>query len=163
MQYSEVRSRIKSGDVISFSHKPWSSWYDIKIQIVRMSTRSEYCHSALAWVPEGGDRVFLIEAVSSGVRIFPLSRAGDFYWSPREGWAEQRLATALEHVGDQYSQWEAFKAFFSRSSYRNDVWECTEFVCFVLGIPLEKQVPSALVDYLMSTEGIPLYHVTNPQ
>lgn len=159
MKYLEARNRIQSGDVISFTHIPWSSWYDLKIQTVRLFTRSEYSHSAIAWVV--GDRVFLLEAVSAGVRIFPLSRAGDFFWTPRGVWSESKLSLALDEVGDGYSQLEAIKGFFGMSSYMNDAWQCAEFVCYVLDLPIEEKIPSGVVNYLMSVENLPNYFVSN--
>ena len=69
--YQEVRSSIKSGDLLFWSHRELKSWYDLKVQIVRMVTRSEYSHVGVAWVT--GGRVFALEAVVPLIRIYPLS------------------------------------------------------------------------------------------
>lgn len=37
MKYKEIRPLIKSGDILAWSHRGWKSWYDIKIQFVRMA------------------------------------------------------------------------------------------------------------------------------
>ena len=50
MKYEDVRPTITSGDIVAFTHTGWSSWSDIESQIVRMATRSEFSHVAMAWV-----------------------------------------------------------------------------------------------------------------
>src|SRR3990167_457790 len=98
MKYAEVREHLKSGDLLAWSHRGWGSWYDFQIQMVRMFTRSEYCHVGIAWVVS--ERVFVLEAVSTGVRIFPLSRELPFYWVPlRSAWEDEVDAWALKQVG----------------------------------------------------------------
>lgn len=130
MNYSEARPHIKSGDILAWSHTGWKSWHDIKVQAVRMATRSEYSHVAIAWVV--GDRVFALEAVMPCVRIYPLSSLGDFYWIQTEAdWTEEVLEEALAKVGQEYSQWTAVKAFF-RKVVMNGRWECAQYVMFVL-------------------------------
>ena len=78
MIYKQARPMIRSGDVLAWSHRGIRSWHDLKIWLVRMFTRSEYSHVGTAWVV--GNRVFVIEAVMPKVRIYPLSKLGDFYW-----------------------------------------------------------------------------------
>ncbi len=124
MKYSDVRRTIKSGDLLAWSHRRWKNWHDIKIQIVRFFTQSEYSHVGTAWVV--GERVFVIEAVQPLVRIFPLSELGDFYFIPTFGiWNKESEEFALKQVGCPYTQLEAIKAFFSRLK-PNGKWECAE-------------------------------------
>ena len=78
MNYTDIRDQIKTGDLIGFTHKGWLGWYNFKVQMVRMFTRSEYSHVAIAYVMN--DRVFILEAVGAEVRLFPLSRELPFYW-----------------------------------------------------------------------------------
>ena len=109
MKYTDAREHLKSGDLLAWSHDRWRSWYDIKIQLVRMFTRSEYCHVGVCWCV--GGRVFVLEAVSDGVRIFPLSRLLPFYWVPLSAaWEDEVEAWALRQVGERYSQWLAVVA-----------------------------------------------------
>ena len=72
MNYTDIRDQIKTGDLIGFTHKGWLGWYNFKVQMVRMFTRSEYSHVAIAYVMN--DRIFILEAVGAEVRLFPLSR-----------------------------------------------------------------------------------------
>jgi hypothetical protein len=125
MDYEDARSEIKSGDILAFSHVGWKNWHDIKIQAVRMFTQSEYSHLATAWVM--GGRVFVIEAVMPLVRIYPLSKLGDFYWIPMDApWTSDTEEFALAAVGNKYSQLQAIQAFFAMPR-TDSLWECAEF------------------------------------
>lgn len=133
MKYFAARSHIRSGDLLAWSHRGWGSWYDVQVQIVRMFTRSEYSHVGVAWVV--GGRVFVIEAVSAGVRIFPLSRALPFYHFPGVcHWNDAAERFALGEVGAEYeSKWRmVVNAVVNLRLYRNKRWQCAEFVvaCF---------------------------------
>lgn len=109
--YSEHREIIKSGDLLAWSHRGWKSWHDIKVQMVRVFTQSEYSHVGTAWVV--GGRVFVIEAVEPRARIYPLSKLGNFYHIPMgANWTPEAEETALNYVGTDYSQIEAIRAFF---------------------------------------------------
>lgn len=150
MRYEDARATIKSGDLIAQSHRAsmFSSWYDFKIGIVRMMCKSEYSHVAIAWTV--ADRVFVLEAVSGGVRIFPMSRIGEFYLMPLNLFFDEETEIyALAQVGAPYSQWEAIKAFFGPVDGKNNAWECAEYVHLVLkfaGVDLgQVATPTAVV------------------
>lgn len=147
MKYSEARATIRSGDILAWSHRGIKSWHDLKIWFVRMITRSEFSHVGTAWVI--GDRVFVIEAVMPLVRIYPLSKLGEFYWLPMSApWMPETEALALSRVGDEYSQLQAMRAPFSKPP-ADDLWECAELAAAVAasdGINLgEVFTPSAVV------------------
>jgi len=126
MRYSDVRSTIKSGDLLAWSHRGWGSWHDFKIQMVRFFTQSEYSHVATAWVI--GGRVFVIEAVEPMVRIYPLSKLGSFYLIRMNApWMLGTEDAALECVGADYKQLHAIKAFFAPLA-KGDVSECAALV-----------------------------------
>jgi hypothetical protein len=111
--YQNIRQHIKSGDLLAWSHRApwWSSWRNFKIALVRLFTRSEYCHVGTAW--RVADRVFVIEAVMPAVRIFPLSQLTPFYWVPMpEHWTPKVEEYALNHVGHVYSEWDAMVGYF---------------------------------------------------
>ena len=151
--YKEQRPKIKSGDILAWSHRGWRNWHDIKVQMVRMFTQSEYSHVGVAWVV--GGRVFVIEAVMPIARIFPLSKLGSFYHVPMEAnWSEVAEEYALSHVGDEYSQLQAIKAYF-KSLGNDNTSECAALVISVLsrdGIFLNcKATPSAVI--LAAQEG----------
>lgn len=155
MKYQEIRPLIKSGDLIAQGHKGWGSLYDIQIQIVRIFTRSEYSHVAIAWVI--GGRVFVIEAVTQGIRIFPLSRLTPFYWIPMNAdWTAEAEEFALKNIGEPYSKWECIKAFFEPLT-NNGLWQCAKWsdaVLEKLGIDLGDRVtPTDIVRSALSRYG----------
>ena len=129
MIYKQARPMIRSGDVLAWSHRGIKSWHDLKIWFVRMFTRSEYSHVGTAWVV--GNRVFVIEAVMPKVRIYPLSKLGDFYWLQMGAyWRKATETLALSFVGDDYSQVQAMVSPFITPP-KDDRWECAELVATV--------------------------------
>ena len=160
MKYADAREFIASGDVIFQSHRPLRSWYDFKIFLVRAFTRSEWSHAAMAWVV--GGRVFVIEAVSSGVRIFPLSRAGDFTWVQLAGFTTDMEEHALSHVGEPYSQWDAIKSVFGNVDSLDRRWFCSEFVIAMRRLRVDDKTPSGLWCYLTEVKDLTGRFVSNP-
>lgn len=132
MKYEDARAQIKSGDLLAWSHGGWGNWHDIQISLVRMFTRSEFSHVGIALV--GAGRVFILEAVSGGVRLFPLSRELPFYWiaRPRE-LSGEAIDFAFDRLGDGYSKLQAILAFLDMLSHgEDDLWECAEYVLEIL-------------------------------
>lgn len=147
MIYSKARPLIRSGDILAWSHRGWKSWYDIKIQFVRIFTRSEYSHVGTAWVI--AERVFVIEAVQPKVRIYPLSSLGEFYWLEMNAdWSDTTLEYALSKVGQDYSQLQAIIAPFDEPTDDNkqQCAELTARIARIDGIELGIiYTPSAIV------------------
>jgi hypothetical protein len=130
MKYLEHRNEIKSGDVLAWTHNGIKSWKDFEIFLVRLGQRSEYTHVGIAWVIAG--RVFILEAVSSGIRIFPLSREIPcFHLKTDIKWTEEVEEFALAKVGEKYSKWEALLGLFGKTTV-DDKWQCSEFVIEIL-------------------------------
>lgn len=147
MKYADARHTIRSGDLLAFSSGSWRSWNDIKVNLVRIFTRSTYSHVALAWVVSG--RVFVLEAVTPKLRIFPLSQRGDFFLLPLDApWRDDTEESALASVGHNYSQRDAVKGFLNRLE-PGKVSQCAAYVREVLlrdGIDLGlRSTPDAVV------------------
>lgn len=163
MNYKEIRPTIKSGDVLAWSHTKLRSWYDFKIWMVRLFTQSEYVHVGTAWVI--GERVFVIEAVMPLVRIYPLSKLGDFYHLPLGvRWSPETEALALSYIGHRYSQVQAVRAPFGKPP-KDNLWQCAELTATIsksddvnLG---ELYTPSAIV-LAIQRLGVPTTYVINP-
>lgn len=141
MRYAEARNQIRSGDVLAWDGRCF------QCRIVRAFTAETYSHVGVAWVV--GGRVFILEAVTSGVRIFPLSRELPFYWLPLGlAWTVEAEQFALAHVGEKYSRWEAVKAFL-RLPLDNTTWQCAEYALAVIeriGVRLDvPATPGAVV------------------
>ena len=151
MKYKEARPLIKSGDLLAWSHRGWKSWYDFKIQMVRLFTQSEFSHVGVAWVV--GSRVMCIEAVTPKVRIYPLSSLGSFYRIPDEiEWTDKTEELALSLVGTEYSQLEALAAFFGRTIYPAKM-QCAKFVATLMGLHVNNRTPSHIVEIAMRHGG----------
>lgn len=149
MKYEEARASIKTGDVLAWTHKSWRSWYDIQIQIVRFFTQSEYSHVGIAWCIAG--RVFILESVGAGIRIFPLSlELPFFHLATGKSLTRDQLEFALSKMGQRYSKVEGVLAMFGLNNRKDDAWQCAEYVCTVLGLPC-KATPSAVVAHLLES------------
>ena len=164
MMYTEARPHIRSGDLLAFSHGDWRSWSGIKVNLVRMFTRSTYSHVGIAWVI--GERVFVLEAVKPKLRIYPLSSSGDFYRLSMDApWQQQTEAYALRKIGTDYSELLAMRAFFGPLE-KGNVQECAAYAREVLlcdGINLgDRSTPDAVVDAALLL-GANIDFVNNPE
>lgn len=130
MKYVDARENIRSGDLLAFSHGDWKTWDGIKVNLVRLFTLSTYSHVAIAWVV--GGRVFALEAVRPKLRIFPLSKLGEFYHIKLNAtWLQTTEEYALSKIGVDYSQLSAIRAFFVPLENEN-VQECAAYVLEVM-------------------------------
>lgn len=153
MNYLEARSKVKTGDLITLTHRSWKTWYDFQIQMVRLFDQSEYCHvGMIVWI---GDTVFVVESVTPTVRLVPLSNFVEegFYWIPLGGLSStEEVNAALSMVGKaRYSKWDAVKGWFKKLRIgSNRSWQCAEAVIFwrrISGINLGNvATPSAVVE-----------------
>ena len=155
MQYEEFRNEIKSGDVLAWTHVGFKSWKDFELMMVRLGQRSEYTHVGVAWVVAG--RVFILEAVGTGIRIFPLSKELPFFHiASNIEWSTDVEEFALSKLGEEYSKWEAFLGLFGKTS-RDDKWQCSEYVREILkkaGKDLDcEATPSAVVNAMLDQGG----------
>ena len=128
-----------------------------------MFTRSEYCHVGIAWCVAG--RVFVLEAVGSGVRIFPLSLALPFFlfrlYAPLTRDAEK---WALAQVGKPYSKWQAILAGLGLLKAGDDsVWQCAEYAQEVLkrtGVDLPGDPTPSNIVRQAQERGAPAVYIT---
>lgn len=162
MRYIDARETIRSGDLLAWSHRGWGSWHDFKIQMVRMFTQSEYSHVGIAWVVAG--RVWVIEAVEPCVRAYPLSKLGDFYLTPLPlDWTPAVEEGALAHIGAEYRQLDAIRAFFVELA-SGAVSECAALALVIAmsgGVYLGRRAtPDAVVRHAQLL-GNPTYLIEN--
>lgn len=158
MKYEEARPLIKTGDLLAWSSGSWKTWSGIQINIVRLFTRSEYSHVGMAYVAH--DRVFIMEAVGAGVRLFPLSKEIPFYWIQKPH-KLSRVATnfAFEHMGEKYSKWQAILGGLKKLTLGEDnQWQCAEYVKSILKMDSKDYLisditPASLVKAAASTWG----------
>lgn len=148
MKYAQIRNRIKSGDLLAWQGHGFES------RIVRAFTGSSYSHVGVAWKIAG--RVFVLEASLSGVRIFPLSAKGSFYWVPLDGlgWSSAAEAAAMSPMGERYSRLEAVAGYFGQT-FMTRSWQCAEYALAIyaaMGHPVEDvpATPEKVVAYLQT-------------
>jgi hypothetical protein len=133
MLYSDIRPKIKTGDALFFSGGNWRSIYGIQVMLVRMFKPSKWSHVGMAWV--ANDRVFIMESVGTGIRLFPLSREIPFGWVPKP---EQLSQTALEwafaHIGVKYPpKWKmALNKAFGMHVDLDGHMDCSDFFTGIL-------------------------------
>jgi hypothetical protein len=156
MKYDDAKKRIRSGDLLAWTHRSWASLYDLEVQAVRFFTQSEYCHVGIAWVVGEGDdsRVFVLEAVKPKSRPWLLSQLGSFYHIPTDIPAdvwEEKQQFALSLLGIKYSNLECITAFFRDTPPPGiDRMQCAKMAWLILrecGVHLVcKATPSAVVN-----------------
>ncbi|MCA3067478.1 MAG: hypothetical protein ING73_11225 [Rhodocyclaceae bacterium] len=158
MKYSQARATIKTGDLLAWSHGSLRSWKDFQVMLVRMFTRSEFSHVGIAWVANG--RVFIIEAVGAGVRIYPLSREVPFYLCRKPTYLDQRAIDFLfERIGAPYSKIQAVLAGLGiLTKGADDIWQCAELVLDALSRDVDSlgdinATPTAVVKQAMRQWG----------
>lgn len=162
MNYQDIRSDIKSGDLIAFSHGSWTSLSGILTNIVRIFTRSTYSHVGVAWVTD--NRIFVFEAVKPLTRLYPLSMMGDFYWVPTNAaWNDKAETFAIENMGIQYSNMACIEAF-TKELDKDDVRECAAYAKAILGRAGVYVGPYARPDKVveeLQRQGKPMHLVLN--
>ena len=147
MDYATARPLIQSGQLVAQSHGDWTTWRGLKVNMVRIFTRSTYSHIGIAWVI--GGRVFILEAVKPKLRIYPMSKIGDFYLLPLHAhWCEAAENMALKNIGVDYSEIVAMQAFFGPLR-DGEVRQCAAYALAVLradGVDLgNRATPDAVV------------------
>jgi hypothetical protein len=164
-RYEKIREQIRSGDLLAWSHREpfWRSMHDFKIFCIRLFRLQPWTHVGTAWTFAG--RVFVIEAVKSGVRLFPLSRAGNFGWVAMDApWAAATECAAMAYIGDPYSELEAALAPFIELEATGK-WECAKLVAFLArldDIDLGRvYTPDAVLEKALSFDGTELVMIEN--
>lgn len=149
LQYKDIRSEIKSGDLISYSRKGLISY------LIRFVTKSKFSHVGIAWVISG--RVLILEATfKNGVSVRSLS-SEDFYWSKGlKPWSEDMETRAIARLEKSYSVLNAIKVGLGISpTHYGEI--CTLYVDDVLDIPITLDTPGNIVDYFKEHGSDPLF------
>lgn len=162
MNYTDARPMIKTGDLLAFTHTEMRSWYDFQVQMVRMATKSEFSHVGIAYVIY--DRIFVLEAVGTGVRMFPLSRALPFYIvSNPKPLTDTALEWAFARIGDKYENKlkMVIAQLFRIDLKHNKRLQCSEYVNGILAMNNQQitniDTPTAIVKAAMEKWGALTY------
>lgn len=154
MKYKEMRSQIKSGDILLCSGNAFFS------RLIKKFTRSKWSHVAFIIRVDSIDRIMVLESVESiGVRCVPLSAYFNNYNGSgrpyegelmiarhkdmRESHIEGLSQKAVDLLGHQYDSAEIARiasrlasSFISKGDYElpphDDAYICSEYVyeCF---------------------------------
>lgn len=148
--YTEARELIKTGDILGWTHAGgwFKSFYNFKINLVRLFTRSKYSHVGVAVVLAG--RVFILESVTGGVRLVPLSKFLPCDWADRPAWSGDDLERAMSVCGEPYSQLEAMLGALGENDDANGQWQCAELVKWACRLDC-LATPAAVMDYALAT------------
>jgi hypothetical protein len=150
MQYNEIRSEIKTGDIVLLSGDTFLA------NVVEYASPSKWSHLGVAWVTSG--RVFLIDAVfNKGIRIVPLSHFKHFdliqlHIDP----TDESIEFMMSHIGESYDIREAILGWLSLPFINETGWQCVEFVDEFLKLNnidpnYEQKTPQKTADFLLKT------------
>lgn len=128
MEQIKDRDSIKSGDLLVWSKdtrgRGKSAFF---LNLVRLMTRSEFAHTAIAWNIEG--RLYVVEATIPYVRIMPIRPADEFYHIPMNiDWNINCEKFLLDKLGLDYSFMDGIRAFLGKTVEEDDDWQCAELV-----------------------------------
>lgn len=167
MEYSELRTKIKTGDMLLWRASKEGS---IKTVIERLfvvhGTASPYSHVGIAWVGMG--RVWVMEITTHGCAPRLLSSCGDFDWAPApKELSEQALVYAFDCFGVwTYSKFQAVLGALKRLVVADDLkGQCAEYFIAVHSIdstqPTSIATPAACAEGAMKNWGSPIWSVKN--
>lgn len=77
VQYSEIRSSLKTGDLVSWKAGKINSFFTVILKLYQKIFNPKSVHVGIVFVI--GGRIFVVEARPPQIRIYPLSRMEDFY------------------------------------------------------------------------------------
>jgi len=160
--YAEMRPVIKTGDLLAFPPLSRGWWGRFQANAVRTATQSEFSHIGIAYVIY--DRVFVLESVSTGVRMFPLYRALPFFTiSNPKPLSSAALEWAFSKIGYAYeSKFKMVLAFiFKLKTNKNERYQCAEYVNGILAANGQQlavsDTPSIIVNMAMRQWGGLIY------
>ncbi len=119
--YLDVRSQLRTGDIVLFSSNDWFS------KVIQKATGSEWSHSGFVWVLPDIDRVLLLESVETfGVRAVALSARVDGTIGGDKGPYDGKLLVA------RHAQ---FPTVETSPTFLKDFGDMTRFAIDRLGSP----------------------------
>lgn len=122
---SEVIDDIKTGDLLAFGVRRYSTITSFVLKLYQKLTKSHYSHVGIAL--RVGDRIFMVEATPPRVCITPLYKLEDFHLIPANIKTSNEKATEwlLSKVGDKYNLIDMFTHYLGLDFNENRVY-CSE-------------------------------------
>lgn len=151
-----LRETVKSGDLLIWSKDARDTKSNLYLNLIRLFTRSEYAHVAIAWVLEG--RLYIVEATQPVLRITPVKDFEEFYHVPMKvTWTKDSEEWLIDKIGLVYSFADAVRAYLGKRVDNDRKYQCAE-LCHEFyelhGIELgEAYTPALLVEKALYTRG----------
>ena len=119
------RNDIETGDMLVWRKDNINGLSNFILGFIRFVTSSEFAHVGVAF--RAGARIFVIEATSPRVRIYPLNHLDEFYLIKMDvKVTEAALEWMLDKVGCEYSMSDGIRAVFGNITEDDDSWQCAE-------------------------------------
>lgn len=123
--YSEIRSDIKTGDLISWKAGKVNSIFSFILYVYQKILKPKSVHVGIV-VNDIGGRLLVVEARPPAVRIFPLSMMEDFYLIKTNIPYEQNdIDFLLKKLGVKYGALDVIKGLFYLDNDRERLY-CSE-------------------------------------
>lgn len=124
--YSEMRSRIKNGDLLIWKIKKVGTFTDMFLLLIQKIFKTNYSHVGIALVY--GERIFCLEASYPVVRLVPLSDMNDFYIiHAKVKWKKEHESILLSAIGKPYSLIDFIKISLGFKPNNTDYY-CSELL-----------------------------------
>lgn len=157
MIYSDIRSEIKSGDLLTWRKN------SLFARLIRCWTGSTYSHVGIAWVRWG--RVFVLQdRLKDGIDIVALSHQLPCDWIPTGAvWSDEVEEFAFQDMGHHYGHINILTAATNIKPV-GDGMVCSEYAAAILkkaGVALPDQsnwTPAQLVNHMLDA-GQPLRNI----
>lgn len=127
--YSEIRSAIRTGDLVSWDAGKVSSFFGAVLWLYQKILRTKSVHTGI--VVEIGGRLFVAEARPPAVRLFPLSKMDDFWLLNLDlEEREEDYDLLLKDMGVPYGYLDLFKGVLGFKNSSKELYcseQCTKF------------------------------------
>ena len=123
--YKDMRNNVSSGDLLIWEDSEESLVSRIILKCIRLFTKQQYGHVGIAW--RVGGRLLCVEAVPSGIRIWPVSEFDRFFYVETGMTFKDKDADwLLDKVGQPYPLNSLFRSIFKLQPKVGDNLNCVE-------------------------------------
>jgi uncharacterized protein YycO len=157
------RDNIKSGDLLIWSKDKNSSMSNMFLNLVRLMTRSEFAHVAIAMRLDG--RLYVLEASIPNVRLLPVRDEDTFYHIPTDVDMTKDLEDFIVgKLGLPYSFGDCIRAYFGMTLRNDDRYQCAElshefYTKAGYDLPSDAFTPSKVVYAILNESGRSLRNI----
>ena len=160
---------IQAGDLLAWSHDPYSTITDLTLKTIAKITKSDYGHVGIAWRCHDGidDELFVVEATIPKIRIARVTTDRPFHCVPMGiEWNNFNKSFLLSKLDYPYGVLDALRGSLGWRAHRDMKWQCAELAHAFYeasGIFLRKEyTPGQLIKNAMEHTGSRVYRVVGP-